>query len=58
MASLDDIEIRWCSFTAASIIGLVSLLLWRRYFSAISDIPGPLVREPVHGMYVSICTGF
>ncbi|CEI63369.1 hypothetical protein FVEN_g102 [Fusarium venenatum] len=31
----------WVSVLAAGIIGLLSLIVWRRHFAAISDIPGP-----------------
>ncbi|KAF2443446.1 cytochrome P450 [Karstenula rhodostoma CBS 690.94] len=41
MGFLSTLNIDWLSLTALGVVGLLSLLVWRRYFSAISDIPGP-----------------
>ncbi|KAF1810375.1 cytochrome P450 [Eremomyces bilateralis CBS 781.70] len=41
MGFLDTFHVSWSSLTALGVVGLLSLLVWRRYFSAISDVPGP-----------------
>lgn len=33
----------WFDIAVAVLVGLLSLLTWRRYFSTISDIPGPFL---------------
>jgi len=38
---LDRINMDWVLVTSVTAISLLTLLTWRRYFSAISDIPGP-----------------
>ncbi|KAJ4245776.1 hypothetical protein NW762_013900 [Fusarium torreyae] len=34
-------SVSWPAIVGAGVVGLLSLLVWRRYFAAISDIPGP-----------------
>jgi hypothetical protein len=38
---LNCIKMDWLLITGVASISLLTLLIWRRYFSAISDIPGP-----------------
>ncbi|KAJ3546856.1 hypothetical protein NM208_g1799 [Fusarium decemcellulare] len=41
MGLLGNVDLSWSSLVAAGVVGLLSLLVWRRYLSGISDIPGP-----------------
>ncbi|KAF4461647.1 Pisatin demethylase [Fusarium albosuccineum] len=41
MGLLGNVDLSWSSLAAAGVVGLLSLLIWRRYLSGISDIPGP-----------------
>jgi hypothetical protein len=38
---LPSIDTNWLPLVALWSVALSGLLLWRRYFSSISDIPGP-----------------
>jgi hypothetical protein len=40
---LHNVTAGWYSITALSAVSLLTLLVWRRYMSPISDIPGPFV---------------
>ncbi|KAF5024535.1 hypothetical protein F66182_3298 [Fusarium sp. NRRL 66182] len=43
MSFLDQVDVSWPALVALGATGLFTLLVWRRYFAAIHDIPGPFV---------------
>ena len=40
---MPSVIMEWFNIAVAGLVGVLSFLTWRRYFSAISDIPGPFL---------------